>query len=99
MDNPSVLYIQTLEDLLHACMLSCKGNWEGHLALAEFVYNKNYNANIKMAPYESYLYGRECISPLYWEVPSERLLVGLDWIQQTHEKVHQIQHIVLIDQS
>jgi hypothetical protein len=25
-----------------------------------------------------------------WEVPSERLLVDPDWIQQTHDKVHQI---------
>jgi hypothetical protein len=51
-----------------------------------------------MAPYES-LYGRKCISPLCWEVPSERLLVGPDWIQQTHDKVHQIRQNMLTAQS
>jgi hypothetical protein len=55
-------------------------SWEDHLSLVEFAYNKSYNASIKMDPYES-LYGRKCISPLCWEVPSERLLVGPYWIQ------------------
>jgi hypothetical protein len=68
------------------------------LALAEFACNHNYHANIKMAPYKS-LYGRKCISPLCWEVPSERLLVGPDWIQQTHDKVHQIRQNMLTAQS
>jgi hypothetical protein len=45
-----------------------------------------------MAPYES-LYGRKCIFPLSWEVPSERLLVGPDWIQQTHDKVDPIEYV------
>jgi hypothetical protein len=79
-------------------VLSWKGNWEDHLALAEFAYNNSYHESIKMAPYES-LYGWKCISPLCWEVPSERLLVGPDWIQQTHDKVHQIQQNMLTAQS
>jgi hypothetical protein len=68
------------------------------LALAEFAYNNSYHASIKMVPYES-LYRRKCISLLCWEVPSERLLVGPDWIQQTHDKVHQIRQNILIAQS
>jgi hypothetical protein len=68
------------------------------LALAEFAYNNSYHASIKMALYES-LYGRKCISPLCWEVPSEHLLVGPDWIQQTHDKVHQIRQNMLTAQS
>jgi hypothetical protein len=84
--------------MLRAYVLSWKGNWEDHLALAEFAYNNRYHASIKMAPYES-LYGRKYISPLCWEVPSERLLVGPDWIQQTHDKVHQIRQNMLTAQS
>jgi hypothetical protein len=68
------------------------------LALAEFAYNNIYHASIKMAPHES-LYERKCISPLSWEVPSERLLFGPDWIQQTHDKVHQIRQNMLTAQS
>jgi hypothetical protein len=79
-------------------VLSWKGTWEDHLALAEFAYNNSYHGSIKMAPYES-LYGRKCICPLCWEVPSECLLVGPDWIQQTHDKVHHIQQNMLTAQS
>jgi hypothetical protein len=59
------------------------------LTLAEFAYNKDYQASIKMEPYEC-LYGWKCNYPLCWEVPSECLLVGPDWIQQTHGKEYQI---------
>jgi hypothetical protein len=79
-DGQSERTMQTLKDMLRTCVGSWKGNWEDHLALAEFSYNKSYHASIKVAPYES-LYGRKCIFPLCWEVPSERLLVGPDWIQ------------------
>jgi hypothetical protein len=61
-DEQSERTIQTLEDILHACLLSWKGNWEDHLALVEFAYNNSYHASIKMTPYES-LYGQKCISP------------------------------------
>ncbi|KAL9342287.1 hypothetical protein Peur_065612 [Populus x canadensis] len=34
--------IQTLEDLLRACILEFGGNWEDHLPLVEFTYNNSY---------------------------------------------------------
>jgi hypothetical protein len=55
-DGQSEHTIQTLEDMLCACVLSRKGNWEDHLVVAEFAYNNSYHASIKMTPYES-LYG------------------------------------------
>jgi transposase InsO family protein len=41
-DGQSERTIQTLEDMLRACVLSWKGSWEDHLALAEFAYNNRY---------------------------------------------------------
>ena len=38
--------IQTLEDMLQACVLDLKGSWEEHLPLAEFAYNNSYQASI-----------------------------------------------------
>jgi hypothetical protein len=78
-DGQSERTIQTLEDMLRACVFSWKGSWEDHLALAELAYNNSYQATIKMAPYEA-LYGRQCISPLCWETMRERSLVGPDWV-------------------
>ena len=88
-DGLSERTIQTLEDMLRACVLSWKGSWEDHLALAEFAYNNSYQVSIKMAPFEA-LYGRRCVSPLCWETLGERSLVGPDWVQQTSEKVREI---------
>jgi hypothetical protein len=69
-----------------------------HLALAEFAYNNSYQASIKMAPYEA-LYGRRCISPIYWETLGERSLVGPNWVQETSEKVQKVQQNLLAAQS
>jgi hypothetical protein len=88
-DGQSKWTIQTLEDMLHICVISWKGGWEDHLALVEFTYNNSYHATIEMAPYEV-LYGRCCISQLCWETLGEKSLVGPYWIQQTTEKMHGI---------
>jgi hypothetical protein len=77
-DGQSERTIQTLEDMLRACVLSWKGSWEDHLALAEFAYNNSYQASIKMAPFEA-LYGRRCISPCAgrpWERDPWLVLIG-----------------------
>jgi len=98
MDGQSERTIQTLEDMLRACVLSWKGTWEDHLALVEFAYNNSYQASIKMAPYEA-LYGRRCISPICWETLGERSLVGPHWVQETSKKVQQIRQNLLAAQS
>ncbi|GJS89991.1 putative reverse transcriptase domain-containing protein [Tanacetum coccineum] len=54
--------IQTLEDMLRACVIDFGKGWVKHLPLAEFSYNNSYHASIKAVPYEA-LYGRKCQSP------------------------------------
>ncbi|GJY40879.1 reverse transcriptase domain-containing protein [Tanacetum coccineum] len=48
--------VQTLEDMLRACLIDFGKGWVKHLPLAEFSYNNSYHASIKAAPYEA-LYG------------------------------------------
>ncbi|GJU18440.1 putative reverse transcriptase domain-containing protein [Tanacetum coccineum] len=57
--------IQTLEDMLRACVIDFSKGWVKHLPLAEFSYNNSYHASIKAAPYEA-LYGQKCLSPVCW---------------------------------
>ena len=38
--------IQTLEDMLRACVLDFKGSWASHLPLVEFAYNNSYHSSI-----------------------------------------------------
>ncbi|GAU51348.1 hypothetical protein TSUD_412960 [Trifolium subterraneum] len=52
-DGQSERTIQTLEDMLRACILEDGGNWSKHLHLIEFAYNNSYHASIGMAPYEA----------------------------------------------
>ncbi|GJW41468.1 putative reverse transcriptase domain-containing protein [Tanacetum coccineum] len=61
-DGQSERTIQTLEDMLHACVIDFGKGWVKHLPLAEFSYNNSYHASIKAAPYEA-LYSRKCRSP------------------------------------
>ena len=45
--------IQTLEDMLRACVMEYQGSWEDHLDLIEFSYNNSHHASIGMAPFEA----------------------------------------------
>ncbi|GJV32686.1 putative reverse transcriptase domain-containing protein [Tanacetum coccineum] len=62
-DGQSEITIQTLEDMLRACVIDFRKGWERHLPLVEFSFNNSYHASIKVAPFEA-LYGRECRSPI-----------------------------------
>ncbi|GKE93794.1 putative reverse transcriptase domain-containing protein [Tanacetum coccineum] len=64
-DGQSERTIQTLEDMLRACVIDFGKGWVKHLPLTEFSYNNSYHASIKAAPYEA-LYGRKCRSPVCW---------------------------------
>jgi hypothetical protein len=64
--------------MLRACALQDKLGWNKRLPYAEFSYNNNYRASLKMSPFEA-LYGRNCRTPLHWD----GLCVG-----QTDYKVH-----------
>ena len=94
----SEMTIQVLEDMLRACVLDHKGNWEELFPLVEFAYNNSYQASIQMAPYEA-LYGRPCRSPLCWTEVGERSITGPDLIRDTSEKVSMIRKRLLTAQS
>ncbi|GJS71313.1 reverse transcriptase domain-containing protein [Tanacetum coccineum] len=64
-DGQSERTIQTLEDMLRACVMDFRKGWDRHLPLIEFSYNNSYHTSIKAAPFEA-LYGRKCRSPICW---------------------------------
>ncbi|GKE23117.1 putative reverse transcriptase domain-containing protein [Tanacetum coccineum] len=88
-DGQSERTIQTLEDMLCACVIDFGNGWIKNLPLVEFSYNNNYHASIKAAPFEA-LYGRKCRSPVCWAEVDEAQLIGPDLIQETTEKIVQI---------
>nr|GEU51412.1 hypothetical protein [Tanacetum cinerariifolium] len=59
MDGQSERVIQTLEDMLIACVIDFGGSWDVHLSLAKFSYNNSYHLSIRCTSFEA-LYGRKC---------------------------------------
>ena len=86
-DGQSERTIQTLEDMLRACIIDFGGTWDLHLPLVEFSYNNSYHASIQMPPYEM-LYGRRCRTPSCWLEPGEKQFAGPEIVQMTAEKVN-----------
>ncbi|GJZ96126.1 putative reverse transcriptase domain-containing protein [Tanacetum coccineum] len=78
--------IQTLEDMLCACVIDFGNGWVKHLPLVEFSYNNSYHASIKAAPFEA-LYGRKCRSPVCWAEVGEVQLIDPEIVQETTENV------------
>ncbi|KAI3795696.1 hypothetical protein L1987_38353 [Smallanthus sonchifolius] len=56
-DGKSERKIQTLEDMLRACVIDLGGSWDDHLPIIEFSYNDSYHTSIHAAPFEA-LHGR-----------------------------------------
>ncbi|GJU19182.1 putative reverse transcriptase domain-containing protein [Tanacetum coccineum] len=82
--------IQTLEDMLRACVIDFENGWvKTLLPLVEFSYNNSYHASIKAAPFEA-LYGRKCRSPVCWAEVGEVQLTGPEIVQETTKKIIQV---------
>ncbi|GJS51101.1 putative reverse transcriptase domain-containing protein [Tanacetum coccineum] len=88
-DGQSERTIQTLEDMLRACVLDFGKGWDKHSLLVEFSYNNSYHTNIKAAPFEA-LYGRKCRSPICWAEVGDSQLTGPEIIHETTERIVQI---------
>ncbi|GJV44560.1 putative reverse transcriptase domain-containing protein [Tanacetum coccineum] len=88
-DGQSERTVQTLEDMLHACVIDFGKGWDRHLPLVEFSYNNSYHTSIKAAPFEA-LYGRKCRSLICWATVGDTQLTGLEIVHETTEKIIQI---------
>ncbi|GJU98278.1 putative reverse transcriptase domain-containing protein [Tanacetum coccineum] len=88
-DGQSEHTIQTLEDILRACVMDFGGIWDVHLPLIEFSYNNSYHSSVRCASFEA-LYGRKIRSPILWAEVREGQLIGPEMVQETTEKISQI---------
>ncbi|GJW95179.1 putative reverse transcriptase domain-containing protein [Tanacetum coccineum] len=97
-DGQSDRTIQTLEDMLRACVIDFGSSWDRHLPLVEFSYNNSYHASIKAAPFEA-LYGRKCRSPICWSKVRHSQLIGPESIREMTKKIVQIKNRLLTARS
>nr|GEU56396.1 putative reverse transcriptase domain-containing protein [Tanacetum cinerariifolium] len=88
-DGQSERTLQTLEDMLRACVIDFGKSLDRHLPLVEFSYNNSYHTSIKAAPFEA-LYGLKCRSPVCWAEVRDDQLTGPEIIHEITEKIIQI---------
>nr|GFB48434.1 putative reverse transcriptase domain-containing protein [Tanacetum cinerariifolium] len=94
-DGQSERTIQTLEDILCACVIDFGKGWVNHLPSVKFSYNNSYHASIKAAPFEA-LYGKKCRSPICWNEVGEFHLTGPEIVQETTKKIVQIKQRIQV---
>ncbi|GKC05303.1 putative reverse transcriptase domain-containing protein, partial [Tanacetum coccineum] len=80
-DGKSERTIQTLEDMLRACVIDFGNGWVKHLPLVKFSYNNSYHASIKAAPFEA-LYGPR--KPMEFQVGDRVMLKVSPWKGVVH---------------
>lgn len=59
--------------------------------LVEFVYNNGHQETLGMSPFES-LYGRKCRTPIEWDDPFNRVVIGLDMLKEMEQQMVKIRY-------
>jgi hypothetical protein len=84
--------------MLRAYALKYGKSWDKSLPYAEFSYNNNYQASIKMAPYEA-LYGRQCRTPLFWSQTGESQVFGPEVLKDAEKQVQMVRESLMVAQT
>jgi hypothetical protein len=64
-----------IEEMLRMYVMDQPSKWEDYIHLVKFSYNNGYQASLKMSPFEE-LYGRKCNTPVSWDNPADRGIIG-----------------------
>jgi hypothetical protein len=78
-----------IEDMLRMYVMDQPSKWEDYIHLVEFSYNNGYQASLKMSPFEA-LYGRKCNTPVSWDNPTDRAVVGPELLKEMEDQMERI---------
>jgi hypothetical protein len=78
-----------IEDMLRMYVMDKPYKWEDYLYLVEFAYNNGYQDSLRMSPFES-LYGRKCDTPVSWNNPGDRVVLGSEFLKDMEDRVVKI---------
>ena len=81
---------QIIEDMLCMYIRTKPIKWEDYLHLVEFPYNNGWQTSAKMSPFEV-LYNRKRTTPISWDNPADRLMVGPEMLQEMENMVRKVQ--------
>jgi transposase InsO family protein len=80
---------QVIKDMLRIYVMDKPSKWEEYLHLVEFSYNNGYQASLKMSLFEA-LYGRKCNTPISWDNPADRVVIGPELLKEMEEQILKI---------
>ena len=75
--------------MLRMYVMDKPSKWEDYLHLVEFAYNNGYQASLKMRPFEA-LYGRKCNTPMSWDNPADRVVLGPELLKDMEDQMVRI---------
>jgi hypothetical protein len=75
--------------MLRMYVMDKPSKWEDYLQLVEFSYNNGYQDSLRMSPFES-LYGGKCDTPVRWDNPKDRVVLGLKFLKDMEDQVVKI---------
>ena len=80
-----------LEDMLHMYVMDKPSEWEYYLHFVEFAYDNGQQKSMGMSPYET-LYGRRCRTPVTWDNPVNRIVLGIELLKEMEQEVTKIRN-------
>jgi hypothetical protein len=78
-----------IEDMLGMYVMDNPSKWEDYLHLVEFSYNNGYQTSLRMIPFEA-LYGRKCDTPVSWDNPVDKVVLGPELLKDMEDQVVKI---------
>jgi hypothetical protein len=78
-----------IEDMLRMYVMDQLSKWKDYIHLVEFAYNNGYQGSLKMSSFEA-LYGGKCITPVSWDNPADRVVIGPDLLKEMEEQMTNI---------
>jgi hypothetical protein len=78
-----------IEEILRMYVMDKPSKWEDYLHLVEFAYSNGYQASLNMSPFEA-LYDRKCNTPMSWDNPVDRTVVGPEFLKEMEDQMIKI---------
>ena len=72
--------------------------WKEYLPLLEFVYKNGHQGSLSMNPFNE-MYGKRCRTPVSWDSPINRIILGTDFIKEMEYEVVPVKQNLKISQD
>jgi len=89
---------QVLEDMLIMYVMDKPSKRKDYLHLFEFSYNNNHQMSLGMSLFEA-VYGRKCKTPVSWENPVNRVVIGPKMLKEMEQEVIKIRQKLKVTQD